>query len=46
MAYEKDGALPDDRMEASKIQHMATWYILIEDILYKKFYSISTPSRI
>jgi len=30
-------------MEAKKLQHFATWYILLEDILYKKFYSRFHP---
>ena len=37
--YLKEGVLWDDKTEAQKLQHMATWYVLLGDILYKKFYS-------
>jgi len=36
--YLKDGTLLDDRAEARKLQHMGTRYVLLGDILYKKFY--------
>ena len=39
IAYLKDGVLPNDRAEAQKLQHLATRYILLGDVLYKKFYT-------
>ena len=39
IAYLKDGVLPDDRAEAQKLQHLATRYTLLGNILYKKSYS-------
>ena len=39
IAYLKDGTLPDDIIEARKLQHLATRYILLGDMLYKKSYS-------
>ena len=43
IAYLKDGTLLDDRVEARKLQHMATRYVLLEDILYKKSYTNLHP---
>jgi len=31
----KDEVLPNDKIEAQKLHHMGTRYILLEDILYK-----------
>jgi len=39
ISYLKDVTLLDDRAEARKLQHMATLYVLLGDILYKKSYS-------
>ena len=39
----KDETLLDDRAKASKLQHLATWDILLRDILYKKSYSNHHP---
>ena len=39
ITYLKDGVLPDDRVEAQKLKHLATRYILLGNVLYKKFYS-------
>ena len=39
IAYLKNGTLPDDMVEARKLQHLATRYTLLGDILYKKSYS-------
>jgi len=38
IAYLKDKTLPNDKAEAQKLQHMATRYVLIGDLLYKKSY--------
>ena len=38
IAYLKDETLPGDIAEAQKVQHMATRYILIRELLYKKSY--------
>jgi len=38
IAYLKDGTLPDDRAEALKLLHLATKYVLLGDVLYKKSY--------
>ena len=39
ISYLKDGMLLDDKTETQKLQHMATRYILLRDILYKRSYS-------
>ena len=39
VSYLKNRALPDDKAEAQKLQHFATIYILLGDLLYKKSYS-------
>ena len=39
IAYLKDGVLPDDKDEAQKLQHLATRYIFLGNVLYKKSYS-------
>ena len=36
--YLKDMTLPDDKVEARKLQHLATRYTLLGDVLYKKSY--------
>ena len=41
--YLKDGTLPNDRAEARKLEYLATRYILLEDILYKKNLTQSPP---
>jgi len=38
ISYLKDGVLSNDKIETQKLQHMATRYILLGDILYKKSY--------
>jgi len=38
IAYLKDETLPNDKVEAQKLQHMATRYTLMGDFLYKKSY--------
>jgi len=38
IAYLKDGSLPDDRVEAQKLLHLTTRYMLLGDDLYKKSY--------
>ena len=37
IVYVKDGVLPNDRAEAQKLQHLATRYILLGDVLYKSY---------
>jgi len=39
IAYVKDGILSDDRVEVQKLQHLATRYTLLGDVLYKKSHS-------
>ena len=39
MVYLKDGTLTVDKAESQKLQHLATRYILHEDLPYKKSYS-------
>jgi len=38
IAYLKDGVLPDDKVEAQKLQHLDIRYIPLGDLLYKKSY--------
>ena len=44
IAYLKDGTLLDDRVKVRKFQHLATRYILLGDILYRKSYSSLHPN--
>jgi len=39
ISYLKSGTLSDDKAEAQKLQHLATRYTFLGDLLYKKFYS-------
>ena len=39
ITYLKNGTTLSDKAEAQKLQHMATKYMLIGELLYKKFYS-------
>ena len=39
VSYLKNGTLSDNKAEAQMLQHLVTRYILLGDILYKKFYS-------
>ena len=39
IAYLKDGTLPNDRVEAQKLQHLAIRYTLLGNVLYKRSYS-------
>jgi len=39
IAYLKDWVLPSDKIKAQKLQHLATSYILLGDIMYKKPFS-------
>ena len=39
IAYLKDRTLPNDKVEAQKLQHIATRYTLIGELMYKKSYS-------
>jgi len=46
IAYLKDEILPDDKVEARKLQHLASRYTLLRDTLYKKSYSNLHPTCI
>ena len=39
MAFLKDETLPDDKVEAQKLQHLAIRDVLLEGLLYKRSYS-------
>ena len=39
IAYLKDRTLPNDRVEAQKLQHLAIRYTLLGNVLYKRSYS-------
>jgi len=39
LSFLKDGTLPRDKAETHKLQHLATRYILLVRLLYKKAYS-------
>ena len=40
ICYLKEGWLPEDKMEARKIQIKATRFVIIDDMLYRQGYSL------
>lgn len=41
IAHLKDETLPGDKTEAQKLQHLATRFLLFDDLLYKKYSKLS-----
>jgi len=39
ISFLKDGTLPDDKAQTQKLRHLATRYVLLGELLYKKLYS-------
>ena len=40
VAYLKDGELPEDKLEARRLQARSTWSCLYDDKLYKRGFSV------